>query len=57
MFIDSKTTVILGVVLGFGSAFALGLIKGKMFGLGSAGVFLIIIAILFIWKLNKEKQQ
>ncbi|MFA6190642.1 MAG: Ig-like domain-containing protein [Candidatus Staskawiczbacteria bacterium] len=57
MFIDDKTTVIIGVLIGFITAFALGLLEGKTIGIASAGIFLIIVVIIMIWKLNKERRE
>lgn len=56
MFAQSKSTIIFGVVLGFLCSLVFGLIQGQAIGLGSAGGWLILIAIIMIWKLNKTRE-
>jgi hypothetical protein len=56
MFGKSKNTFLIGIVLGFVTSIGLGLIKGKIIGYGSAGIWLIVIVIIALWKLNKNKE-
>lgn len=55
MFIDSKSAMLLGVGIGFISSIMLGLLNGKLIGLGASGLWLAIIIIIMLWKLNKER--
>ena len=53
----SKTEVLIGLVVSIIGAISLGLVRGDIVGLGSAGVWMIVIVLLGIWKLNKENPQ
>ncbi len=55
MFGKSKTMMLIGILLGFITGISLSLIEGRMVGLGATGIWLIIVVILMIWKLNKDK--
>ncbi|KKM84191.1 hypothetical protein LCGC14_1301740 [marine sediment metagenome] len=55
MFNKSKTTTLIGIIVGFIAGISLGLIEGKMIGIGASGVWLSIVLILMLWKLNKER--
>lgn len=57
MFIESKTGILIGILLGIASGFGLGLITGSLIGYGASGVWILIIVIMGIWKLNKERSQ
>lgn len=52
----SKTGILFGILLGFISGIALGLVEGKMIGGGASGVWLVIIVILMLWKLNRRRK-
>ncbi len=54
MFSASKTGTIIGVIIGFIGASALGLFRGGIMGIGSAVIWLIIAGIILIWRLNRE---
>ena len=57
LFSSSKTGVLFAIGLSFLSAIGLGLITGSLIGLGAAGIWLILIIVVGIWKLNKERIQ
>ncbi len=54
MMTQSKIAVILGVVLGFISSILLSFMKGGILGYGSSIIWLVIMAVILIWRLNKE---
>ena len=55
MFNKSKNIMLIGIMLGFIVAISLGLINSRIVGFGAAGIWLIVIIILMLWKLNKNK--
>ena len=57
MFSSSKTGVLFAIVLGFAGGVGLGLISSNVIGLGASGLWLIIIGLIGVWKLNKERSQ
>ena len=57
VFGSSKTEVLIGLVLSFAGAISLGVTRGSIVGIGSAGIWIFVIVILGIWKLNKENLQ
>ncbi|GAG98947.1 unnamed protein product, partial [marine sediment metagenome] len=57
LFAYSKTEILIGLVISFLGAIALGITRGNIVGLGSAGIWVLVIVILGIWKLNKENPQ
>lgn len=57
MFIESKEGLIISVILGFIVLISLGIVKGKIIGFTSGVLWLIIVGIILLIKLNKEKQQ
>ena len=56
MFSESKQMIIVGVILGFVSGSMLFFIQGGIIGGGSAIMWLIIMGMIMIWKLNSEGQ-
>lgn len=56
---ENKTLLMLGILVSTIGAFATGLAIGQLIGLGAgvgtAGIWIIILVVLAIWKLNKEK--
>ena len=56
MFIDDRQTLILSLVIGWTAIISMGLIKGTLFGVLSGGTWLIVCAIIFLWKLRKEEK-
>jgi len=57
LFGNSKTEVLIGLAISFIGAISLGITRGNIIGLGSAGIWVLVIIILGIWKLNKENPQ
>jgi hypothetical protein len=55
MFSDSKTAMVISTIIGVIAGISISLIEGTIFGAGSAIMFLIVVAIIMIWKLNKDK--
>ena len=56
MFSKSKTAILIGIIAGFISGISLGLIEGKVMGIGASGIWLFVVIILMIWKLNKDRE-
>ncbi len=56
MMTQSKTGVIVGVILGFISGVLLSFIKGGLMGIGSSVIWLIIMGVILIYKLNSQGQ-
>lgn len=57
MFSGSKTGVLIGVILAFISGIGFGLINSDLIGIGSSGIWILIVMILAIWKLNKGRPE
>jgi hypothetical protein len=57
MFIESKEGLIIAVILGFIVLISLGIAKGKIIGFTSGVLWLIIVGVILLIKLNKEKKQ
>lgn len=57
LFTESKTLVLISLVLSFATAIGLGILNSNLIGLGASGVWLIIMVILGIWRLNRERPQ
>ncbi len=56
MMVESKTAVVVGVVIGFIASALLSFVRGGLLGIGSSFVWLVIMAIIVIWKLNSQRQ-
>ncbi|KKL19286.1 hypothetical protein LCGC14_2466960, partial [marine sediment metagenome] len=56
MMTQSKTAVIIGVMVGFIASSLFSFIGGGILGIGSSVIWLIIMGIILIYKLNKQKQ-
>ena len=56
MMTQSKTGVIIGVILGFISGVLLSFIQGGLMGIGSSIIWLIIMGVILIYKLNSQGQ-
>jgi len=54
---ESKTGVMMGMLVSYIGAVGLGLIQRTIFGIGSAGIWILVITIMGIWKLNKDNPQ
>ncbi len=52
---EHKTGIFVGMLISYVGALSLGLIERTLFGVGSAGIWLIVITIMGIYKLNKER--
>ena len=57
LFSSSKTGVLIGMVLAFAGGIGLGILSSSMIGAGASGLWLIIIIIIGIWRLNKDRPQ
>ena len=57
MFSGSKTWMLVGVSLNYIVGVSLGLIIGGIAGVGSTGIFVLIISMVGIWQLNKDRKQ
>ena len=54
-FMDDKQTLSISLIIGWAIVLSLGLINGALIGSASAGIWLIISIIIFVWKLKKEE--
>jgi len=57
LFSSSKTGILIAILLGFAGGVGLQLITSSLTGLGASGLWLIIIVLIGIWKLNKDRIQ
>ena len=57
LFGKSKTEILIALVISLTGAITLGITRGNIIGIGSAGIWMLVIVILGIWKLNKENPQ
>lgn len=57
LFSKSKSGILIGILLGFIAGIGFGIIKGSLIGLGASGLWLLIIVIIGLYKLNKDRQQ
>ncbi len=55
MFMEDKQILIISLVIGWAVIIALGLVKGALMGAASGGIWLIVCAVIFLWKLKKEE--
>jgi hypothetical protein len=55
MFSNDKNGVLLAILLSYVGSVSLGLVLGGIIGIGAAGIGLIIVTVIGIWKLNKNK--
>jgi hypothetical protein len=55
MFSKDKNGILLALLLSYLGAVSMGWILGGIIGLGSAGIWIIIITLVGLWKLNKNK--
>ncbi len=56
MMTQSKTAVIIGVIIGFITSSLLSFIQGGILAIGSSAIWLIIMGIILIYKLNSQGQ-
>ena len=57
MFSSSKTGILLSILMSFAGAIGLGMVTSSLVGLGASGLWLIIIVLIGIWKLNRDRIQ
>ena len=55
MFMEDKQILVISLGIGWVTIISLGLVSGSLFGSISAGIWLVITIIIFIWKLKKER--
>jgi hypothetical protein len=55
MFSSSKHGVLIGLGIGILAGIGLGLITGTVLGIGSVGIWIIILILLAFWKLNQGR--
>ena len=54
MFMEDKQTLVIALMIGWAAILSMGLIKGAIFGFYSGGIWLVICALIILWKLKKE---
>lgn len=54
---ENKNGVLISLSLSYIGAILFGLARGDLIGVGSAGIWMLLITILGIWQLNRENQQ
>ncbi len=54
LFMDDKKILVVVLGIGWVIIISLGLVSGQLVGVLSAGIWLLITIIIFLWKLNKE---
>lgn len=57
MFSRSKSGVLFGIIISFIAGVGLGILNSSLIGLGAAGLWLILIVIIGLYKLNKDRPQ
>ncbi len=57
MFSSTREGILIAVLLGFTAGVGLGIITSSVIGLGASGLWLIIIVLVGMWKLNKDRIQ
>lgn len=57
MFSGSKTGVLISILLTFIASISFGIVAGDIVGIGASGLWLLVIVIVGIIKLNKERAQ
>lgn len=55
MFSESKNGILIAILLGYGAGIGLGLLTGSIIGIGSSGIWLIIITVIGFWRINKGR--
>lgn len=56
-FADTKTGVLIGLGLSYIGAIVMGITDGTIVGVASGGIWVIVITLIGIWKINKENPQ
>ncbi len=57
VFGESKTGILVSLPISYIGAITMGLIRGDIIGLGSAGIWILVVSLVGIWKLNKGRPQ
>ncbi len=57
VFGDSKNGIMISLLISYVGATALGISKGTVVGIGSAGIWILIITVLAIWRINRRRPQ
>ncbi len=55
MFSESKNGVMISIAISYIGAVTLGLVTGTITGVGSAGIWMLVITSIGIWKINKNR--
>jgi hypothetical protein len=55
MFMDDRKALVVSLMIGWLIVISLGLVGGSLFGSISAGIWLLITIMIYIWKLSKEE--
>lgn len=56
IFSNDKQVLVIGIGIGWVLISILGLIKGALIGVSSAGIWLIVTIVIFLWKLGEEEK-
>lgn len=57
MFSNSKTLLLIGIILAFVGGAGLGILSSSLIGKGASLLWLLVIVLMGLWKLNRERQQ
>jgi len=57
LFSSSKTGILVAILLSFAVGIGLSMVTSSLIGLGASGLWLVIIVLIGIWKLNKDRIQ
>ena len=57
MFSGSKSGILFGMILSLAAATGFGIIRSDIIGVGASGIWLIVVLVIAVWKLNKENVQ
>lgn len=57
MFSESKSGVLISIIIGLAAGFGLGFTNGALYGLGASGIWIILVCIIGLWKLNQGKTE
>lgn len=57
MFNESKVGLLIGIGISFIGAIGLSILNSSLIGIGSSGIWLIVILVLFFYRLNKRRSE
>lgn len=57
VFGDSKSGILWSMVISYIGAIVLGITRGDIIGVGSAGIWIIVITSVGLWRINRERPQ